>query len=89
MAPSKSEFRRAGSKTRLEDCLSERRRSYSSASFERSAILGEVVLGGELGVPCTGNPRHAGLITRLRPLIDRVKPPASSVDGRVLRDSEP
>lgn len=32
------------------------------------------VLGGGFGVPCTGNPRHAGLNTRLRPVEDRAAP---------------
>gem|GEM_PF-3479209 len=32
------------------------------------------VLDGGLGVPYTGNPRHAGLNTRLRPLKDRAVP---------------
>jgi len=37
-------------------------------------ILLGAVLGGGLGVPYTGNPRHAGLSTRLRPLDDRAAP---------------
>jgi hypothetical protein len=36
--------------------------------------LGVAVLGGGFGVPCIGNPRHAGPITRLRPPKDRVAP---------------
>lgn len=38
------------------------------------AILARAVLDGGLGVPYTGNPRYAGLTTRLRPLEDRAAP---------------
>ena len=37
----------------------------------RPITLMVVVLGGGLGVPCTGNPLHAGLINRPRPMRDR------------------
>jgi hypothetical protein len=49
------------------------------------------VLGGGLGVPCTGNPRHAGLISRLRPADDRAAPgqPTSKVGSCATRSREP
>ena len=39
-----------------------------------SSILREAVLGGGLGVPCTGHPRYAGPITRLRLEDSRIAP---------------
>jgi hypothetical protein len=49
------------------------------------------VLGGGLGVPCTGNPRYAGLITRLRLLEDRVstRQAALMVGSCATRSREP
>lgn len=40
----------------------------------RPITLEVAVLGGGLGVPCTGNPRYAGLINHPRPLYDRAAP---------------
>jgi hypothetical protein len=39
-----------------------------------TAILGRAALGGGLGVPCTGNPRYAGLMLHLRLVYDRAAP---------------
>ncbi len=36
------------------------------------------MLGGGLGAPCTGNPRYAGLIARVRPVDDRAVESSSS-----------
>ncbi len=48
--------------------------SWRAPASPPEAILVVAVLDGGLGVPYTGNPRHAGLNTRLRPLKDRAVP---------------